>query len=163
MTNTTRCTVLLHWLTDWLAAPSCLLFFFLSWHVFTFLCFLRVRMHLRIHVFLCFLVPESYPTDLLGQPCRGWSVRKAVGKFRGNWSGRRLNLLPLAQRSKQVVFCAKTWVLPMELGGSWCYAAFADPFWNQLGLPIHVIPPNLGSQTLRLQGGAAPFTYKVGT
>ena len=37
--------------------------------------------------------------DLLGQPYRGWIVRKAIGKFWGNWSGRGLNLLPLGQRS----------------------------------------------------------------
>ena len=30
--------------------------------------------------------PEAI--DLLGQPCRGWMVRKAVGKCWGNLSGR---------------------------------------------------------------------------
>ena len=39
------------------------------------------------------MCPEAI--DLLGQPCRGWTVRKAVGKFWGNWSGQGLNLLPL--------------------------------------------------------------------
>ena len=39
--------------------------------------------------------PEAI--DFLGQPYKGWEVRKAVGKFWGNWSGRGSNLLPLAQ------------------------------------------------------------------
>ena len=51
---------------------------------------------------LFFGCPEAI--DLLGQLCRDWTIRKAVGKGWGNWSGRGSNLLPLAQRSKQVVF-----------------------------------------------------------
>ena len=31
--------------------------------------------------------------------------------------------------------------------------------WYQPGPQLHVNPPNLGSQTLRLQRGAAPFTF----
>ena len=46
--------------------------------------------------------PEAI--TLLGQPCSGWTVRKAVGNFWGNWSVRGSNLPRLAQRSKQVVF-----------------------------------------------------------
>ena len=50
--------------------------------------------------------------------------------------------------------CAKTRVLPMELGGS-----LAGPWWCQPGLPPHLNPLNLGSQTLRLQRITAPFTW----
>ena len=35
------------------------------------------------------------------------------------------------------------------------------PWWYQSGLPTHVNPPNIGSQTLRLQRGAAPFTNSL--
>ena len=50
------------------------------------------------------------------------------------------------------VFCAKTWVLPMELGGIWCYPGLwmVPDGTSQASLP-HVNPPNLGSQMLRLQ------------
>ena len=57
----------------------------------------------KAYFFFFFLgCPEAI--DLLGQLCRDRTVRKAVGKGWGNWSGRGSNLLPLAQRSKQVVF-----------------------------------------------------------
>ena len=57
--------------------------------------------------------------------------------------------------------CAKTWVLPMELGGSWCYhGPLTGPWWYLQGPQPRVNPPNLGSQTLRLQRGAVPFTVQ---
>ena len=64
---------------------------------------LRTISFLKSIFFFFFLgCPEAI--DLLGQLCRDRTVRKAVGKGWGNWSGRGLSLLPLAQRSKQVVF-----------------------------------------------------------
>ena len=54
--------------------------------------------------FLHFFLGCPEAIDLLGQLCRNWTVRKAVEKRWGNWSGRGSNLVPLAQRSKQVVF-----------------------------------------------------------
>ena len=54
--------------------------------------------------------------------------------------------------------CAKTWVLPMVLSGSWCYHdPLACPWWYQPGPKPHANPPNLGSQTLRLQMGFNNF------
>ena len=48
----------------------------------------------------------------------------------------------------------------MELGGSWCYRGlWLVPDGTSLTSQPHVNPPNLGSQTLRLQRGAAPFTF----
>ena len=90
-----------------------------------------IYIYIYVYILGC---PEAI--DLLNQPCRDWTVRKAVGKFWGNWSGRGLNLLPLAQRTSRCFFtsaslCAKTWVLPMELGGSWCYRSL----WNQIDFP----------------------------
>ena len=32
--------------------------------------------------------------------------------------------------------------------------------WYQSGFQLHVNPPNLGSQTLRIQRGATPFTFR---
>ena len=55
--------------------------------------------------------------------------------------------------------CAKTWVLPMELGGSWCYCGlWLIPDGASQASQLHLNPPNLGSQTLRLQRDAALFT-----
>ena len=48
----------------------------------------------------------------------------------------------------------------MELGGSWCNRGpLTGSCWYQPGPQPHVNPANLGSQTLRLQRGAAPFTF----
>ena len=50
----------------------------------------------------------------------------------------------------------------MELGGSWCYRGlWLVPYGTSQASQLHVNPPNLGSQTLRLQRGAAPFTLRV--
>ena len=68
-------------------------------------------------VFFCFLFGCPEAIDLLGQPCRGWTVRKVVGKCWDNWSSRGLNLLPEEQRSKQMAFvlrlgsCQWNWVV----------------------------------------------------
>ena len=94
------------------------------------------------------------------------SLRGAVGKVgvAGPAGARTCN--PWHREASRCFFftsaalCAKTWVLPMELGGSWCYRGpLTGPWWYQPGPQPHVNPPNLGSQTLRLQRGAAPFTY----
>ena len=80
------------------------------------------------------------------------TMRNRISQRWGSWSHRGLNLLPQSRREASRWFftsaalCAKTWVLPMELGGT------------SLTSQPHVNPPNLGSQTLRLQRGAAPFT-----
>ena len=66
-------------------------------------------------------------------PCRGSTVRKAFDKCTSNGSDRGSNLLPLAQRSKEVFFLSgahfdKIWVLLMNLGGSRCFDVF-DGSW----------------------------------
>ena len=61
-------------------------------------------------------------------------------------------------------FCAKTWVLPIELGGSWSYRGlWLVPDGTSQAFQPHVNPPNLvGSQTLKLQRGAAPLPSPLG-
>ena len=66
--------------------------------------------------------------NLLGRPCRSWTIRNAVGKFWGKWSGR---VSKHRETSRwfftSAALCGNTWVLPMELGGSWCYRGLSTP------------------------------------
>ena len=85
------------------------------------------------------------------------SIWKAEGKCWGKWSGRGSNLLPLAQRSKQVVFhfCCS---LCLKLGsckwnvGSWYFRGLrlVHCGTSEASQP-HVNPPKLRSQRLILQ------------
>ena len=97
--------------------------------------------------------------------CSDWTVRKAVGKFWGNWSGRGSNLLPLAQRSKQAVFhlsCSLCQGLTNGIGWQLMLPLpLLVPFGTSQASQLHVNPPNLGSQMLRLQGGAATLSFAL--